>query len=148
MSKDESTTQDLVQVAEDGKDGYAKGAEELAGSDQPQLADTFRKFSAQREKFVVELRALAATYGDQADKDGSVAAAVHRGWLALRNAVTGSGPDSVLKTAEQGEDHAISVYEKALEGDISDGLRGVAERQLAEIRSARAELASLLERSH
>ncbi len=145
MSVDQSTTQDLVTIAEDGKEGYAKGAKELTDSDRPELATTFTRFSEQREGFSAELQALAATYGDDVKDSGSVAATLHRGWMALRDAVTGSGPDSVLKTALQGEDHAIEAYEKALGKDISEGTRAVAQRQLTEIKAARAELQRLVD---
>ena len=145
MSVDQSTTQDLVTIAEDGKEGYAKGAEELTGSDRPELAATFARFSEQRASFSGELQALAATYGDTVKEAGSAAAVLHRGWMAVRDAVTGSGPESVLRTALQGEDHAVEAYEKALEADISSGTRTVAERQLGEIRTSRAELHRLLE---
>ncbi len=147
MSVDQSTTQDLVKVAEDGEEGYRKGAEELTGSDRPELASTFTRLSQQRAGFSTELQALAAKYGDQVEEKGSAAAALHRGWMAVRDAVTGSGPDSVLKTALQGEDHAISAYEKALEQDISAETREVAQRQLGEIRAARTEVQGLVDSS-
>ena len=145
MSVDQSTTQDLVKIAEDGKEGYAKAAKELAESDRPELAPTFSRFSEQRAGFSTELQALAATYGDSVKETGSAAASLHRGWMAIRDAITGSGPDSVLKTAVQGEDHAIEAYEKALKQDISVNTRTLAERQLTEIRTARAELRRLVD---
>lgn len=145
MSDDRSTTQDLVKIAEDGREGYAKGAEELTGSDRPELAATFTKCSEQRATFSTELQALAATYGDSVKETGSPAAALHRGWMALRDAVTGSGPQSVLKTAIQGEDHAIESYEKALKADISAATRDLAKRQLQAIRAARGELQQQLD---
>lgn len=145
MSVDQSTTQDLVKIAEDGKEGYAKAAKELADSDRPELAPTFTRFSEQRAGFSTELQALAATYGDSVKETGSAAASLHRGWMAIRDAITGSGPDSVLKTAVQGEDHAIEAYEKALKQDISVNTRTLAARQLTEIRTARAELQRLVD---
>lgn len=63
--------------------------------------------------------------------------------MAIRDAITGSGPDSMLKTAVQGETHAIEAYEKALKEDISTDTRSVVVRQLAEIRLARTELQRL-----
>jgi uncharacterized protein (TIGR02284 family) len=144
MPADQSTTQDLVKIAEDGKEGYARGAEELSGSDRPELGGTFTAYSEQRAQFSTELQALAAAYGDSVKEAGSTVAALHRGWMSLRDAITGSGPEAVLKTALQGEDHAITAYEKALAADISEDTRAVAQRQLGEIRAARAELETLL----
>ena len=145
MSADQSTTQDLVKIAEDGKEGYAKGAQELADSDRPELVSTFTRLSQQRAGFSAELQALAKAYGDTVKETGSAAAAVHRGWMAVRDAVTGSGPQSLLKTALQGEDHAIEAYEKALTEDISAQTQAVARRQLGEMQEARAQVQRLLE---
>ena len=145
MSSDKQTTQDLVKISEDGKEGYAKGAEELAGSDRPELAATFGRFSHQRAGFSAELQALAGAYGETGKETGSAAAALHRGWMAVRDAVTGSGPKSVLKTALQGEDHAIEAYEKALTGEISPETEAMARRQLGEMQAARTEVQRLLD---
>jgi uncharacterized protein (TIGR02284 family) len=145
VSADQSTTQDLVKIAEDGREGYDKGAKELADSDRPELSATFTRFSEQRATFSKELQSLAATYGDSVKETGSTAAALHRGWMAIRDAITGSGPESVLKTALHGEAHAVEAYERALKEDISANTRAVAQRHLAEIQSARAELQRLLQ---
>lgn len=148
MSVDQSTTQDLVKIAEDGKEGYAKAAKELTDSDRPELAPKFQAFSEQRAGFSTELQALAAAYGDEVKDSGSAVAALHRGWMAIRDAVTGSGPEAVLKTAIQGEEHAIEAYEKALKDDISAETRTVAVRQLADIKAARADLEGYLNSSN
>lgn len=145
MSDDKQTTQELVKISEDGKEGYAKGAEELTDSDRPGLAATFTRLSQQRAGFSAELQALAGAYGDKVKETGSAAAALHRSWMAVRDAVTGSGPGSVLKTALQGEDHAIGAYEKALAADISAETQAVARRQLGEMQVARAEVQRLLD---
>jgi uncharacterized protein (TIGR02284 family) len=51
----------------------------------------------------------------------------------------------VLKTASQGEEHAVEAYEKALKEDIPSDTRTVAQRQLTEIQAARTELQRLLQ---
>ena len=136
MSTDEKITKDLVQTCKDGREGFGKAADKLSKDGRDDLAARFREFSAQRERFVTELEQLAGAYGDDADKSGSVAAAAHRGWMTLKDTLTGSGPEAVLDVAEQGEDHAKSEYAKALDADISAGLRTVVERQYAEVQLA------------
>jgi uncharacterized protein (TIGR02284 family) len=143
MSNDASVTKDLLQTLEDGRLGFEKGAEKLDSTDTPQLASTFRKYSEQRTQFTAELTGLAAKYGDQLDESGSVAGTLHRGWLSLKDALSGSGPEGVLDAAEQGEDHAISEYEKASDDDISPELRTVVQRQLTEIRAAHDDVKAL-----
>lgn len=145
MSEDAKVTKHLMQIAQDGREGYAKGAEDLAKSDRPQFAVRFRELSEQRERFVRDLTALATEYGDQLEAGSSVAGAVHRGWMGLRHAVTGSGPEAVLKTAEQGEEHAISAYQEALQEEVSPHLISLVQNQLVEIEAARSEVHGLLE---
>jgi len=143
MSADEAVTENLIQTAEDGKEGYAKGAEKLEGSDTPELATTFRRLSEQRAAFSAELRGLAKEYGDQIDKSGSVTGSLHRGWMSLKDLLTGSGPGSILGVAETGEDHAVDQYDTALKSDISPTLRAVVERQAAEVHTAHDLIRSL-----
>lgn len=137
MSTDEKITKDLIQTLEDGKEGFMKAADRLADSDRPELSVTFREFASQRDKFATELKSLAAQYGDQIDKSGTVTGTLHRGWMAVKDAVNGSDPEGVLDAAEQGEDHAVAEYEKALEDrEISDGLRSVVQRQYLAVKAA------------
>jgi uncharacterized protein (TIGR02284 family) len=136
MSTDAEVTKDLIETLEDGKDGFAKGAEKLAADGSPDVAATFREFSAQRARFSDELRELGAHHGDDIDESGSVAAAVHRGWMSLKDALSGSDPKGVLDVAEQGEDHAVKQFEKALTEDISASLRTVVERQYRDVQAA------------
>jgi uncharacterized protein (TIGR02284 family) len=143
MSNDAATTKDLIQTLEDGKDGFSKGAEKLEGDDAASIAATFRQFSAQRASFSDELQQLARAYGDQIEESGTVAAAAHRGWMTIKDLVAGSDPKGVLDVAEQGEDHAVKEYEKALAADISPELRTVVERQFTEVRAARDQVKAL-----
>lgn len=147
MSTDEAVTKDLMETLEDGKEGFAKGAEKLDKDSSPEMATMFRQLSQQRAGFYTELQNLAATYGDQVSEKGSAAATLHRGWLSLKDALTGSSPSGVLDAAEQGEDHAIKKYEKALGQDISAGLRTTVQRQLTEIRAAHDQVKSLRNRT-
>lgn len=143
MSTDAAVTKDLIQTLEDGKDGFAKGAEKLEGDDATQIVTTFRELSARRAEMSDELQELAKDYGDHIEESGTVAAALHRGWMSLKDVVAGSDPKGVLDVAEQGEDHAVKEYKKALDADISPGLRAVVERQLVDVRSAHDQVKAL-----
>ena len=147
MSDDKAVTKDLIPTLEDGKDGFAKAADQLDGDGRADIAERFRALSAQRASFADELRSLATSYGDEIKESGSVAAAVHRGWMALKDALSGSDPDGVLDVAEQGEDHAVSVYDKALSQDLSPTLRAVVERQYATVKSAHDEVKAQRDRA-
>lgn len=128
-STDETVTKDLIETLEDGREGFTRAADKLADSDRPDLADTFRSYADQRGRFAQDLRNLAAQYGDNIEEDGSMLGALHRGWMSIKDAVTGDSPQAVLDSAEQGEDHAKSEYRKALGEPISAHLRAVVEDQ-------------------
>jgi len=143
MSTDEAVTKDLLQTLEDGKAGYNKAAEELGELTETTLVTTFRGFAAQLEGFADELQGMAASYGDDPDRSGSLAATAHRGWMSVKEAVSSSDAKAILGVARQGEEHAVKEYEKALDSDISAGLRDVVQRQCDAIRAARDEVAAL-----
>ncbi|WP_295695460.1 PA2169 family four-helix-bundle protein [Lapillicoccus sp.] len=147
MSADESTAKDLVQTLKDGQKGYSASAEKLADGERPEWAETMRRFEQQRAKFAQEIVAMGHEYGDDVDASGSALATVHRGWLTLKDALTGDKPSGVLDAAVQGEDHTVSEYEKALKEDLSDGFRTVVQRQHAEIVAARDEVKGLQQAS-
>ncbi|HEY7583796.1 MAG TPA: PA2169 family four-helix-bundle protein [Acidimicrobiia bacterium] len=144
MSLDMTVTKDLIETLEDGKNGFAAAAEKLAESDQPQIASKFREFSSQRAQFADELRSMAKNYGDDIAESGSVGAALHRGWMAVKDAVTGTDAGAVLDVAEQGEDHAVAEYERALDNEeLSIDLRDVIQRQYASVKAAHDEVRTL-----
>ena len=143
MSDDAKAAKELVETLKDGERGYATAAEKLRDSDRPEWAATMQRLSEQRAGFWREIVDMGHEYGDDVDESGTVAAAVHRGWLSLKDAVTGDDPDAVLKAAETGEDHAVSEYEDAGKMDLSAGFREVVVRQQADVRAAREELRAL-----
>jgi uncharacterized protein (TIGR02284 family) len=143
MSKDKRVTKDLIQTLEDGRNGFEQAADHLADSDRPDLVATMRRYADQRAQFAQELETLAARYGDDdVDSDGSMAAAAHRGWMSLKDAISGSDGSGVLDVAEQGEDHAVAEYRKALDEDISAELRAVIQRQLTDVQAAHDDIRS------
>ena len=144
MSADKKITKDIIETLEDGRKGFADAAEKLADSNRADFAPKFRELAEKRAGFSAELETMAAAYGDDIDEDGSVVAAVHRGWMSLKDALAGSDPDGVLDAAEQGEDHALSEYEKALKNnDISANLREVLQRQQGAVKTAHDEVKRL-----
>jgi uncharacterized protein (TIGR02284 family) len=143
MSTDARVAKDLVETLKDGRDGFTAAAERLRGSDEPELAATMQRLAEQRAQFAGEIVAMGHDYGDDVDESGSAAGALHRGWLKVKDAVTGDDAGSVLGAAVTGEDHAVSEYEKALGEDLSDGFRSVLQRQHASVVAARDEVSQL-----
>ena len=143
MSNDAKVTKDLMTTLKDGVEGFSSGAEKLTETKQPALASTFRKYADQRAAYYAELEKLAAEYGDDIEPSGSVVASIHRGWMAVKDAISGSSAEGVLDAAEQGEDHAKSSYEDALKEDVSAGLATVIRRQYEGVCAGHDEVRSL-----
>ena len=143
MSDDAKAAKELVETLKDGERGFADAAEKIRDGEHPEWATVLQRFSEQRAGFWREIVDLGHDYGDDVDESGTVAAAVHRGWLSLKDAVTGDDPDAVLGAAETGEDHAVKEYEDALKMDLSAGFREVVVRQQADVLAAREELKAL-----
>ena len=143
MSDDAKAAKELVETLKDGERGFAAAAEKLRDGERPEWATTLQRLSEQREGFRREIIDLGHEYGDDVDKSGTVAASLHRGWISLKDALTGDDADAVLKAAATGEDHAVSEYEDALAMDLSAGFREVVVRQQAAVVAARDEVKAL-----
>ncbi len=143
MSDDAKAAKELVETLKDGERGFAESADKLRDGEHPEWAETLQRLSAQRAGFAREIVDMGHAYGDDVDESGTVAAAVHRGWISLKDALTGDDAGAVLGAAATGEDHAVSEYEKALELDLSAGFRDVVTRQHAAVVAARDEVKAL-----
>lgn len=143
MSDDKKAAKELVETLKDGERGFADAADKLRDSDHPETASVLQRLSEQRAGFGREIVALGDDYGDDVDESGSTAAALHRGWISLKDALTGDDAEGVLKAAMTGEDHTVSEYEKALDLDLSAGFREVVARQKDSILVARNEVKAL-----
>ncbi len=143
MSDDEKVAKELVETLRDGERGFARAAEKVGDSEHPEWAATLQRLSEQRAGFRQEIVELGHEYDDDVDEDGSAAAALHRGWISLKDALTGDDASSVLGAAVTGENHALSEYESAMREDLSAGFRDVVTRQHAAVVAARDEVKAL-----
>lgn len=143
MSDDKNAAKELVETLKDGERGFASAAEKLRDSDRAGWAMALQNLSEQRADFQHEIVELGHEYHEDVDESGSVGAALHRGWISLKDALTGDDAGSVLGAAVTGENHAVSEFERALEQDLSPGFREVVARQHAAIVVARDEIKAL-----
>lgn len=143
MSDDKQVAKELVETLKDGERGFTTAAEQLRDSDRAEWATTLQRLAEQRAGFHREIVALGHEYGDDVEESGTMAAALHRGWISLKDALSGDDAGSVLSAAVTGEDHAVSEYEKALKQDLSPGFREVVSRQHAAVIAARDEVKAL-----
>ena len=130
MTEDIGVLKDLVETLDNGKKGFADAADKLEGDGKPELAQQFRSYS-----------------GETVDTGGTLPGAVHRGWMAVKDAIHGSSPEGVLDAAEQGEDHAVSEFKDALDKDLSPDVAAAVNRQYVEVRATHDAVRSLRDRA-
>jgi uncharacterized protein (TIGR02284 family) len=107
------TLNHLIETLKDGQNGFHTAAADVTSSDLKQL---FNQYSLQRSAFAGELQALAHSLGDDTPTDsGSLAGALHRGWMDIKAAVATRDDHAILAECERGEDHAVAAYKEALE---------------------------------
>jgi uncharacterized protein (TIGR02284 family) len=135
-----STLNDLIETCRDGQNGFQTAAEGVNNSELKQL---FYFYSQQRASFVGELQDEVRRLGGDPENSGSVAASLHRGWIDIKSAVTGSDDGSVISECERGEDAAVSNYHDALSKDLPADVRSVVERQFAEVKKAHDRIRTL-----
>lgn len=131
-----SILNNLIETCKDGQEGFRAAAENLAGDYE--LKNLFSSYSMQRARFVGELQAEAATFGEYNPEDStSVVGTIHRGWMNLKSALASNDRHAILAECERGEDVAVSHYEKALATEnLPPHLSTLIQRQLQEIRAA------------
>lgn len=110
-----------IEVCTDGERGYAAAAADVR---DPDLRELFLAKSKQRAEFVMALQAAIAKLGSFSENQGTLAGAVHRGWLNVRLAVEGKKEKIVVEEWVQGEDAALTAYAKAFESLPLDTLPG------------------------
>ncbi len=119
---------DLIETCKDGEYGFNELADHTQSSE---LRSLFRNRAMGCAEAAAELQRTAAEHGATAETGGSVAGAVHRGWVSVRSAMTSRTDQAMLEECERGEDAAVAQYRSALdEGDLPADVRTLIARQL------------------
>lgn len=139
-----STLNQLIQTCKDGEEGFHTAAEAVS---DPNLRHLFESYSQQRSEFAAELELEVQRMGRDPADEGHISAAVHRGWMDLKAAVTGQDEGVIIAECERGEDVAVKAYRQALSASLPPDLKAVIERQLIKIQEAHDQVRSL-ERVH
>ena len=133
------TLNDLIEVLKDGQKGFEAAAEDAEWAD---LKLVFKRFSEQRAKFVEDLQALVVQRGEEPQDDGTVAGALHRGWIHLKSSLATRDDLAILEECERGEDSAVKAYQEALATEMGEAHVVVAQ-QATEVQAAHDKVRSL-----
>lgn len=132
MTPDEviSTLNNLIETCRDGQNGFQTAAE---GIESSSLKSAFTQYAEQRSVFVAELQNQVHALGGSPADSGSVAGALHRGWINIKSVVTGKNEQNILEECERGEDAAKKNYQDALEKDLPSEVRNLVNRQYQDV---------------
>ena len=121
-----SILNDLVETSKDGEQGFRTAAEDTKTAE---LREVFSRRADNCAKGAAELQQVISRLGGHPQERGSIAGAVHRGWVNLKAAATGRSDLAILEECERGEDVAKARYRKALEAKLPEEIRSIVQRQ-------------------
>ena len=135
-----SALNSLIQTCRDGEHGYRTAASDVHNSE---LESIFLGYAEQRTKFAKELHAEVARLEGTVADSGSVSAAVHRGWMNVKAALTGSSAAAIIAACETGEDAAAAAYERVIDSVLPGETRSLVERQRQQVKEAHSHMLRL-----
>jgi uncharacterized protein (TIGR02284 family) len=136
-----STVNKLIEICLDGEQGFEAAANAVT---DPDLKIEFMRYSRQRLEFAGDLQRLLASLGEEPVSHGSAAGAVHRGWMSLKQSLTGhDNRHAVLAECERGEDSAVQAYRSAMEEPLPEEVLDTIGTQYQELLMAHDRIRSL-----
>jgi uncharacterized protein (TIGR02284 family) len=121
-----STLNDLVETSKDGEQGFRTAAEDTKSAE---LRAVFLARAEDCARGAADLQHVISRLGGNPQERGSIAGAVHRGWVNLKSAASGRSDLSILEECERGEDVAKARYRKALDEKLPEDIRSIVQKQ-------------------
>jgi uncharacterized protein (TIGR02284 family) len=119
--------QDLVECSLDGEYGFRSCAEHAKRED---LKSMFLQRADDCRRGAQELNEIIRACGGSVTEHGSAAGAMHRGWVAVKSAMSTYDDKAILEEAERGEDNAKARYMKALRVPMPPSIKMAVEHQM------------------
>lgn len=139
-----TTLNTLIATLLDSVDGYTKSAQDVRN---PDFAQRFNARARERQSVVAELQACVARLGGNPEDDGTISGAAHRGFINLKEAVTGTDDTAILNEVERGEDYLKEKFEAALRmDDLAPEARQSIQRAWDSVKGGHDEMAALKHR--
>ena len=103
---------DLVQVVNDGKEGYKVAAD---ATDDLFLKNLFTQKIEERTIFEQELKSYILSLGEIAENEkGGLLGIIHRTWLEVKDALNARDDAAILAAVKAGEQSALVKYDQYL----------------------------------
>ena len=126
----------LIETCRDGERGFRLAAEKVT---DPGLKELFTALSVQRSTFASELVPHAQRLGGDPAGDGSAIGSLHRGLMALEQALR---PDDhlIVNEVDRGDRATLRIYFDAINGMLAPDTRDLVQRQLDELEETHARI--------
>ena len=103
---------DLVQVVNDGKEGYKVAAD---ATNDLFLKNLFTQKIEERTLFEQELKSYILSLGEIAENEkGGLLGIIHRTWLEVKDALNARDDAAILAAVKSGEQTALAKYDQYL----------------------------------
>jgi uncharacterized protein (TIGR02284 family) len=134
---------ELIEICRDGENGFRTAAENVKDDD---LQRFFANCSTQRAQFATELQAEVRALGGDAQRRGSTAGMIHRGWINIKSVVTMGSDHATIAECERGEDVAKAAYQEVLKQNLPPNVLPVVKHQFTEIKRTHDRIRDLEQR--
>ena len=134
-----SLLNELLDAVEDAHAGYQVAAQ---GLKDMKMKRALGQIALERKGFGEELRTEIVRRGTAPRQRGTVAGALHRGWIQLKE-LGGASPATILEECGRGEAAAIRLYKESLAKDLPPEVRKIVALHLDRITAAREKILEL-----
>jgi uncharacterized protein (TIGR02284 family) len=134
-----SLLNELLDTLEDAHAGYQVAAQ---GLKDMKMKRALGQIALERKGFFEELRTEIVRRGAVPRQRGTVAGALHRGWIQMKE-LGRAAPAAILEECGRGEAASIRLYKEALSKDLPAEVRQTVALQLDQITADRERLLEL-----
>lgn len=121
-----------------------KGYRDACGDTGGTYNELFSSMAEERSRVASELQAHVRQHGGDPEDDSSTMGDLHRGFMNLKDKITGTDDKAVINEVERGEDYIKDKYEVALKDDeLSPDCRLVIERAYESVRKGHDQVSAI-----
>ncbi len=133
----------LIDIAEDGKEGYENAAEAVKDT---AVKSSFLLFAHERSVYSSQLREMVLQLnGEPQDNGGDSKGSLHRVWMDLKAIFTSGDTEAIVNACITGEEAAVKEYKLVLNDSVfSESYKTIIKQQLNGIEQALNSIRSLV----
>jgi uncharacterized protein (TIGR02284 family) len=140
------TLNHLIEVCKDGEKGFQEAVAGLENN--PELHAICLQSSKERGQFARALQNEVRQLNGDPASSGTLAGALHRGWMDIKSAVTAKDEDAIVAECERGEDVAKEAFEIALQNYLPAQAEELVKRQYRRILESHNRFSALKKAAH